>query len=235
VSSEFPPSSRQSFRSKIPLVILVVLVLASGGVAWSSSRPHPVVLGPEGVAIVNAPDLAPASTSLTGGSVDAITCRNVNTATVKYHIHVHLAIYVSGHEQRVPAGVGITSPAIVQHLATGTFIDAGASDCLYWLHTHVADGIIHVEAPSRQAFTLGEFFDVWHQPLTAQQVGPAKGALVVYLNGRRWTQNPRLIPLLAQEQIQIDVGSPAIPFQPSPFKVTGSCGEGTTSCALPTG
>jgi hypothetical protein len=66
-------------------------------------------------------------------------------------------------------------------------------------------------------------------------VGPAKGAIVVYLNGRRWTQNPRLVPLLAQEQIQIDVGSPAIPFQPFPFKVTGSCGEGTTSCALPTG
>jgi len=47
----------------------------------------------------------------------------------------------------------------------GTFLDVGIYDCLYWLHTHVADGIIHIETPGERSFTLGEFFDIWNQPL----------------------------------------------------------------------
>ncbi len=230
-----PRRGRSTLRSSVPQLILAMMTIAAVAVGWVSSRPHPDVVGPEGVLVANVPDLASASTSLTGRSVDGLTCRTENHETVNYHIHVHVAIFVDGAPERIPAGVGITSPAIVQHLSSGTFVDVGASDCLYWLHTHVADGIIHVEAPARGNFTLGEFFDVWHQPLSAHQVGPARGRVVVFINGVRWVRSPRLVPLLAQEQIQVDVGSPVVAFQPFPFKVTGSCGEGTTSCALPKG
>lgn len=230
-----PPRGRSTLRSRVPHLLLAVMTLAALAVAWVSSRPHPEVVGPEGVVVANAPDLASASTSLTGHSVDGLTCRPENLETVNYHIHVHVAIFVDGTQERIPAGVGITTPAIVQHLASGTFVDVGPSDCLYWLHTHVADGIIHVEAPARGSFTLGEFFDVWHQPLNAREVGPARGPVVVFINGARWSGDPRTVPLRAQEQIQIDVGSPLVAFQRFPFKVTGSCGEGTTGCALPPG
>ena len=29
-----------------------------------------------------------------------------------------------------------------------------------WLHTHAADGIVHIESPVDRTYTLGNFFDV---------------------------------------------------------------------------
>jgi hypothetical protein len=95
----------------------------------------------------------------------------------------------------------------------------------------VADGIIHVEAPMKQSFTLGQFFDVWRQPLSATRVGPAQGSVVIFENEKRVTGDPRLTPLLSHGDIQIDVGSPVIPFKAFNYKVTGGCGEGTNSCS----
>jgi len=40
-----------------------------------------------------------------------------------------------------------------------------------WLHTHAADGIIHTESPVERTYTLGDFFDIWGQPLGRHQVG----------------------------------------------------------------
>jgi hypothetical protein len=79
-----------------------------------------------------------------------------------------------------------------------------------WLHTHSADGIIHTESPIQRTYTLGDFFDIWGQPLGRAQVGPAHGAVAALFNGRVFTGNPRQIPLLAHVQIQLDVGRPLI-------------------------
>jgi hypothetical protein len=76
-----------------------------------------------------------------------------------------------------------------------------------WLHTHAADGIIHTESPVKRIYTLGEFFDIWEQPLDREHVGPAHGRVTALFNGRVFTGNPRRIPLLAHAQIQLDVGS----------------------------
>jgi len=51
-------------------------------------------------------------------------------------------------------------------------------------HVHAQDGIIHVESPTARTYTLGQFFGIWRQPLDAQQVGPARGTLTVFVNGR---------------------------------------------------
>lgn len=40
------------------------------------------------------------------------------------------------------------------HTPQGPFIASGT--CFYWLHTHAADGIIHVESPVHRVFTLGK-------------------------------------------------------------------------------
>ena len=219
----------------IPVALLAVLSVAGAATAWLSSRTSPTVIGPEGVAIYAGADLASAASTRSGATVDGVTCQTESAEVVKYHIHVHVAIFVNGQRRNLPAGVGITSPALVEHYRTGAFYDVGLSDCLYWLHTHVADGIIHVEAPRRGSFTLGEFFDVWNQPLSAQRVGPARGAVVVFENGRRWRGDPRATPLRDHANIQIDVGSPVVGFQPFAYRVSGGCGEGTTSCSTPTG
>jgi hypothetical protein len=216
----------------IPFVILAVLTLASAFTAWASSRTSTSsTIGPEGVAVYNVPDLAPASSTLTGAPVDGISCATQAKEDVQYHVHVHVSIYVNGRAERLPAGIGITRPALIEKTASGEFYDVGLYDCLYWLHTHVADGIIHVEAPAKGDFTLGQFFDIWHQPLGERQLGPDAGAVVVFENGRRLTGSPRATPLLAQANIQIDVGTPVIAYQPFAFHVTGGCGEGTDSCS----
>lgn len=215
-------------------LVVLVLVVAGTTTAVLLTRSPSLKVGPEGVVVLNVPALAPSSTTLSGVSVDGITCRPLAKETVKYHVHVHVAVFVNGHQERLPAGIGITKPMVVQHYATGPFDDVGLYDCLYWLHTHVADGIVHVESPKKQSFTLGQFFDVWGQPLGPNQVGPAKGTVVVYENGKRLSGNPRSTPLIPHGDIQIDVGSPAVAFQPFTFKVSGSCGQGRLSCTTTT-
>jgi hypothetical protein len=126
-----------------------------------------------------------------------------------YHIHAHLAVYVNGRSQAIPGGVGIPS-STEQQTAQGPVAVGG--QCIYWLHTHAPDGVVHIESPTRRIYTLGNFFDEWHQPLSANQVGPAKGKVTAIVDGKPWTKSPRAIPLDPQSVIQLNVGTPA-PFQ----------------------
>jgi hypothetical protein len=66
--------------------------------------------------------------------------------------------------------------------------------CFYRLHTHAADGIIHIESPAPHTYTLGQFFDEWSQPLGPGKLGPATGPVVAIYNGHRYEGNPRDIP-----------------------------------------
>jgi hypothetical protein len=86
----------------------------------------------------------------------------------------------------------------------------GAGSCFYWLHTHAADGIIHIESPVERRYTVGNFFDVWGQSLTPTQVGPTRGPVTAFYDGHVFRGNPRDIPLTKQAQIQLDVGRPLV-------------------------
>jgi len=180
-------------------VFLAGLLTHHAGQAGSS-------LGPEGVAIDAGPPLASPDTMAGGQSVDSIGC--LNGEQVAYHVHIHLAVFVNGHPRQVPAGVGIVPPRRVQTTPVGAFVTSGA--CFYWLHTHAADGIIHIESPSVKVYTLGNFFDIWRQPLDSNRVGPARGPVTVFLNGHRDNVDPRSIPLTAHQVIQLDVGTPLV-------------------------
>jgi len=96
------------------------------------------------------------------------------------------------------------APRQVQNTANGPFVAAGA--CFYWLHTHTPDGVIHIESPEPTPFTLGQFFDIWQQPLTAGQVGLAQGTITAYVNGQQYNGALREIPLAAHALIQLDTG-----------------------------
>ena len=157
--------------------------------------PLPGPSGPEGVPVPSAAPLAGIATDVTGRDVDGISCQASEQSI--FHIHAHLTIFVNGAARQLPANVGI--PAHAQN-----------GPCLYWLHTHAPDGVIHIESPVRRTYTLGDFFDEWGQPLGPHQAGPATGRVVAIYNGQRYEGNPRNIPLTAHAQIQLEIGAPLI-------------------------
>jgi hypothetical protein len=114
----------------------------------------------------------------------------------RLHIHQHLSIIDHGKDVAIPPNVG--QPAGAQ--------------CIYWVHTHTPDGIIHIEAPKDRAFTLGDFFKVWGQPLSraaAASAHAAKGdALRVWVDGKPYKGNPANIKLVAHTDIVIMAGPP---------------------------
>jgi hypothetical protein len=167
--------------------------------------------GLEGPPLESGPNLAPAAAPSADGTVDGISCQG--SEQVAFHIHARLTIFVDGHPVRVPYGIGIADPQAQLYSGTA-FVTSGA--CFSWLHTHAADGIIHIESPVGRVYTLGNFFDVWGQPLSRTQVGPAKGHVTAFFDGKVWLGNPRVIPLNAHSQIQLDVGRPLV----TPVRIT---------------
>ncbi len=172
-------------------------------------------IGPEGMPLETGPPLAPASTTAQGQTVDGIRC--APSEQVLYHIHSHLQVYVNGQSRVLPPAIGMVDP-VAQQTPEGPFY--GAAGCYYWLHVHAADGVIHVESPIQRIYTLGNFFDVWRQPLTSTQVGPATGKVTAFMNGKPWTASPRAIPLESHFVIQLDVGTPLVPFHNVSFAGT---------------
>jgi hypothetical protein len=161
--------------------------------------------GPEGVPVPSAPPLAGTTAGATGQKVDGVSC-DTSEQTL-FHIHTHLTLVVNGSPRQVPAGIGIPA-AQFQNTPQGTFV--GGGKCLYWLHTHAADGILHIESPVHRTFTLGDVFDEWGQPLGPGQAGPVKGHVTAIYNGKLYQGNPRDIPLNAHAQIQLEVGTPLV-------------------------
>jgi hypothetical protein len=78
-----------------------------------------------------------------GRTVDGIRCQS--SEQTLFHIHAHLAVYVGGRPRALPEGIGIAPARTVEPTSRGPFVAAGS--CLYWLHSHTRDGIIHIESP----------------------------------------------------------------------------------------
>ena len=173
---------------------------ATGGVVAALAGALGILVVGDGNSVESVPLLASPATSASGKPVDGIRCDAHEQ--LAYHVHAHLAVFVDGSARNIPAGIGIPSDE-----AQGTPEEplVGAS-CIYWLHTHAADGIIHIESPVEQTYTLGQFFDIWGEPLDASRVGPASGAVTAYVNGTRWEGSPRDIPLTSNAVLQLDAG-----------------------------
>jgi hypothetical protein len=199
-------------RSRLWVAVAVVVASVPAGVAFARTGSSAatfdasVLPGPEGPPIENGTELAPAGAPAPGSSVDGIHCQG--SEQVLFHIHARLTIFVDGRSRRVPYGIGIAPPRRVAGTPRGAFVVGGT--CFAWLHTHAADGIVHIESPVQRTFTLGNFFDVWKQPLNATRVGPANGTVTALVDGKVWHGNPRSIPMHAHAQIQLDVGRPFV-------------------------
>jgi hypothetical protein len=130
-----------------------------------------------------------------GLPIDGIHCDRMEGSIE--HVHANLQLYDRGRAVTVPQGIGMPQGA----------------DCLYWVHTHTADGYIHIESPVKRPFTLGEFFDIWGADLSwtraASLAAPRAKRLSVWVNGAAWHgKDPRAIVLRDRETIVIQNGPP---------------------------
>ena len=129
--------------------------------------------------------------------LDLINLPALSAEGTALHTHQHLDIFVHGEPITVPAGIGINERA--------GFISP--------IHTHDATGIIHIESPIIQAFTLGQLFDIWGVQLTQNSLGgyvaDASSTLQVYVNGTKFVGNPRDVQLTAREEIEVIFGTPS--------------------------
>ena len=114
------------------------------------------------------------------------------------HIHQHLDIFVNGKHVTVPALVGIKRKGNSAEFAE--------------LHTHSTDGIIHLESPRAQAFSLGQFFGTWGLNLSKNCIGDlcSPGEFKMYVNGKQIPADADPVKLVLQEhdEIAIVYGTP---------------------------
>jgi hypothetical protein len=143
-------------------------------------------------------------------AIDGVECHS--SEQLAYHQHAHLSVFVNGQEQQVPAQIGIVSTPY---------------SCFYWLHTHTADGIIHMEAPQAMTFKLGQFMDIWNQTKGESQsfFNTTSGMPVkVYVaeknneQPKEFNGNLRDVDLKSQEQVVLVYGSPPSTIPAYDFK-----------------
>lgn len=80
-----------------------------------------------------------------GENVGAVSC-DAGGHDAAYHIHSQLTIKLpDGSTAEVPPNIGINQ------------------NCMYWLHTHETDGLLHVEAPDETLATLADFLEIWRR------------------------------------------------------------------------
>ena len=112
------------------------------------------------------------------------------------HIHQHLDIFVNGKHVTVPALIGIYDSQYITEL-----------------HTHDTSGVMHVEAPTKRNFTLGQFFGVWGVRFTPSCLGAycneGNNRLQVFVDGDEVTDNPQDVQLDDQTVIVVTYGTAA--------------------------
>jgi hypothetical protein len=135
-------------------------------------------------------------------TVDGVECQAGEQ--LQYHVHASLAILIEGQQVKVPKNTGIRN------------------DCIFWLHTHDDTGLLHIEAPEKRDFTLGQFFAVWGQPLSATQLlsstVDATHNITATVNGEPFTGDPASIILADSETIVLQYGPPFGTPPKSPFQ-----------------
>jgi len=184
--------------------ILTVAVLSGtvlGAGPQRQSVPIPLVQGTQLGQSMFEPGDTPRGVN--GQPVDGI--EGSSREMLKVHVHAHLALFNKGQQIAIPYGIGIVKP----FQANNGFVGMGQG--IYWLHTHDATGIIHVESPDDRTYTLGQFFDIWGQSLTSSEVAGLKGTVRAFVDGKPYSGSPRGIVLGAHTQITLEVGAPFVP------------------------
>jgi hypothetical protein len=214
------PAHRRRSRLAVASALGAVALVGAAGVV-ALFGPHRI--GPQGgraapardgplPGLETGPAPWPANTAQLRARLGALGLPALVREGTVLHLHQHLDVYVHGRAVPVPAGIGIAA-------------DQGI---ISPLHTHDASGVVHVESPSARSFTLGQLFGVWGVRLTRRCLGGycAAGAdrLRVYVDGRRVTSDPRLLPLAPHAEIVVAFGTPRQLPRPLPSRFAFAAG-----------
>lgn len=138
------------------------------------------------------------------GPVDGVYCSS--NEQLAYHIHAHISIYINGVNTPLVANTGI-APLGVTSNANVT--------CYYWLHTHDASGVIHIESPTTKLYTLSQFFDIWQQKFSSSSSSfptelSSPAGWVIYVNGKQVNTDFNHLQLHAHDLVTIAYNSPNV-------------------------
>lgn len=151
-----------------------------------------------------------------GQTVDGIPCLPT-MSEANYHIHVFVGLIVNGHQIALPDGLGMKNPGADSGGVVST------ASCFYYLHTHDAAGVVHVEDPSTASrttalHTLGQVFDIWGHSLsswttiyTSGQKYQGQGSQTISnATYTKFSGSPSSMPLYAHEVIWLESGNPTL-------------------------
>lgn len=192
--------STSFFRWTLP-ILLLLCGASSYLLAQRLATPVQLVQGTQ----IGRTTFEPGDTPRGGNGQPVDGIEGSSREMLRIHVHAHLALFYKGEQIAIPPGIGIVKPFRIEN----GFVGAGSG--FYWLHTHDATGIIHVESPDSRAYTLGNFFDVWGQALTSSDVAGLAGVVRAFVDGKAYAGNPRDIGLGAHTQITLEVGGPIVP------------------------
>jgi hypothetical protein len=163
----------------------------------------------------------PDADTSTGGqsqTVDGIPCEP--TMFNNYHVHVYVGLYVAGKQVAIPDQIGMYQPGPISNGYTNT------ATCFYYIHTHDASGMVHLEAPQNAAvstslFTLQNVFDIWGMTVGPNNFGPFTGKVRIFIGQAKlgttivkpssyseYFGDPNAIALYSHQAIWFEVGPP---------------------------
>jgi hypothetical protein len=198
--------ARSGTRGFIYVLTVALFACTESEAPPTEPEPDPEVLAP--VDLIEGSVLGreefPSGNTATGGQGEAVTGVGCIESVV-LHYHAHLSLFVEGERVAIPAAIGIVNPVI-----QNGFVQNG--DCFYWMHTHDASGLIHIEPPNADDYTLGQVFDIWGRALSGSDVAGFTGTVSVFVDGERYEGDPRAIVLESLQHITLQVGSPLAPI-----------------------
>jgi hypothetical protein len=178
--------------SIVAALMSLVLPGGAGQATVSLPVPTPIGAGP-GFTLPAAGSAVSAARPVAG-----LECR---TSTAPGRT-MHLELFARGRVVIVPAGIGVAPPV----RRDGAHVNGGR--CLYPVHTVAPTGVVHV--PAGGTATLGQFFDVWGQPLGRSTMAGFHGPVQAYVNGLPVSGDPRRLRLRRHAEIVVESG-PFIP------------------------
>ena len=185
-----PTRRRVRFRITAATAICVAALAVSAGCSGESSSSGPTTQPDQGAAGSSLLWSAPTDVS------DRVAAAGLDLGPMGMAEHYHpvLNVIIHGRTVTVPPNIGVDP-------ATGA---------MSGLHTHTADGVIHVEAEeSGQTFTLGQFFIEWGVKLSTNQVGDVHAKVgdevTVTVNGSVYNGDPADLRLEPDQQIEVRV------------------------------
>lgn len=181
--------------SRPPVIgVLVLLALAGcgGGSSTNEGPPPPFAPGIGRGAEFRPPSLGPRAAS--GRPIDGLRC----TPAGRSRVGAHLELFAAGHVVLVAPGIGVAPPRV----RSGAYVRGGR--CSYPLRTREPTGVIEIRRGTRA--TLGQFFDIWGQPLGPSRMAGFRGRVRAYVAGVLRSGDPRAVPLTAHAEIVLEVG-----------------------------